>query len=310
MAREVQRLVKSGKSEAAIKQLLEEQITNDVSKFVAVKMEGSFKETFRKGLRGELTDKDNLAWSKNLSEAVQKQAKKLDKNVDGFIDELVNAGWEGVERGIKRATSELVLEGLERAFKRLREKVALRMPVAAGERAATQSVATVVNATTSSGDQKPADKSATLGAAGQPKASIRELEVKRNLVTRPDGTVVVVVSTFEGEQLLEQDEQVVSGPVPNVRVDSSVYGDPTFGTSVYGDSRYSGAESREFSSVHLVSTASQSVPAEQSNPEQSEPGQLQHKDKPLLAKQERLVRLARGTPRQSPPGAGKTTSSA
>jgi hypothetical protein len=212
MAREVQRLIKSGKSDDAIKQILEERITNDVSKFVAGKMENSFKDTFRKGLRGELTDADNAAWSKNLNEAVEKRAKELGKSVDELTDDLVKAGWEGVENGIKRATRELVREGLERAFKRLRDdglrKPSPRSSDKQGESGSEgRGASELATDTEQRRDEKQADKGSEV-----PSGSGHEREIRKHVVTREDGSTVEVVSTYDGEQLTAQQETLVSGP--------------------------------------------------------------------------------------------------
>jgi len=212
MAREVQRLIKSGKSDDAIKQILEERITNDVSKFVAGKMENSFKDTFRKGLRGELTDADNAAWSKNLNEAVEKRAKELGKSVDELTDDLVKAGWEGVENGIKRATGELVREGIERAFKRLRDD-GLRKPVprASDKQSESGSDGRVAAEPGKDTEQRRGEKQADKrleehsGSGHEPEKHVHEF-------TRADGSTVREVTTYEGERLLGRDETVVSGP--------------------------------------------------------------------------------------------------
>jgi hypothetical protein len=212
MAREVQGLIRSGKSDAAIKEVLEEHITKYVSENVASKMEGSFKETFRQGLRGELTDPDNAVWSKNLKEAVDIRAKQLGTSADELTDDLVKAGWEGVESGIKRATRQLVREGLERAFKRLRD--GLRRPLL--------SSANEDGDITHNGhlDTKPAnsdlrqddgsgDGAQQVGEAG----SSHEKESRTQVVVRGDGSTVEVKKTFEGERLVGQQEIVVAGPV-------------------------------------------------------------------------------------------------
>jgi hypothetical protein len=206
------RLIKSGKSDDAIKQILEERITNDVSKFVADKMENSFKDTFRKGLRGELTDVDNAAWSKNLNEAIEKRAKELGKSVDELTDDLVKAGWGGVENGIKRATRELVREGLERAFKRLRDD-GLRKPSPRSSDEHSESGSEGRLASESANvDELRSDKTQAEKRSEDRSGSGHEREIRKHVVTREDGSTVEVVSTYDGEQLTARQETLVSGP--------------------------------------------------------------------------------------------------
>jgi hypothetical protein len=215
MAREVQLLIKSGTSDDAIKQILEERITNDVSKFVAGKMENSFKDTFRKGLRGELTDPDNVAWSRHLKEAIEKRAMDLGKQVDELTDDLVEAGWKGVQKGIKQATSELVREGLESAFKRLREES--RRPRSPGGNSGNQAELILAQSVLSDlarqgDDARPHSQGAAAESEENRGGSGRELEECIQEITRADGTTVQMVRIYEGERLVSQVEQLESAP--------------------------------------------------------------------------------------------------
>jgi|GEM_PF-5965233 len=131
-AKEMKRLLDSGKSDQAIKDLLIKDISKDIWKVASPEVEAAYKETFRKGLRGELADAANGDWSRNLRKEILDHADDLAKSkttnplgkaptqlADDLTDDLVEAGWKGVERGGYRATQELVEEGVERAFKRL-----------------------------------------------------------------------------------------------------------------------------------------------------------------------------------------------
>jgi hypothetical protein len=131
-AKEMKRLLDSGKSDQAIKDLLIKDISKDIWKVASPEVEAAYKETFRKGLRGELTDAANGDWSRNLRKEILEHADDLAKSrktnplgkaptqlADDLTDDLVEAGWKGVERGGYRATQELVEEGVECAFKRL-----------------------------------------------------------------------------------------------------------------------------------------------------------------------------------------------
>jgi hypothetical protein len=215
IARNVQRLITRGKSDDAIKQILEEHITNDVSKFVAGKMENSFKDTFRKGLRGELTDPDNVAWSRHLKEAIEKRAMDLGKQVDELTDDLVEAGWKGVQKGIKQATSELVREGLESAFKRLREES--RRPRSPGGNSGNQAELILAQSVLSDvarhgDDARPHSQGAAAESEENRGGSGRELEECIQEITRADGTTVQMVRIYEGERLVSQVEQLESAP--------------------------------------------------------------------------------------------------
>jgi hypothetical protein len=116
MVREMKRALKSGKSDEAIKTVLTDGVTKEISQFLQKEMQQSYKDTFRKALLGQLDE----PWAKELGEGVSKRAKELGKSADQFADELVEAGWKGVKEGIEKATRELVEEGIEQALKRLR----------------------------------------------------------------------------------------------------------------------------------------------------------------------------------------------
>jgi hypothetical protein len=225
MAKEVQRLIKSGKSDDAIKEVLEKQITADISKFVADKMETSFKETFKKGLRGELTDPENAAWSTKLHQEISKRADDLAKDpktnphgksareiADDLTDDLVEGAWEGVESGIKKAARELIREGIEQAFKRIRAR---RMPHASLNRDED---------TTETADKKdseePQVEDSKIGGAlanqqeSLPKTtSYQQPEIRLTEVERLDGRRVRLLRKYdESERLLGQEEEVIADP--------------------------------------------------------------------------------------------------
>lgn len=241
MAREMQRLIKSGKSDDAIKQALEDRITKDVSKFVADTMGPSFKETFKKGLRGELTDPDNVAWSTKLRQAIENRADDLAKDpktnpygksarelTADLTDDLVEGGWEGVEAGIKKAARGLIREGIENAFKRLRTR---RLPNAAVNNDPDEVEA--ANSTTSDplrlDDTKLGVDLATKGPPNEASAAYQQPEIRHEIVTLADGRTVRLSRTFdESERLLRKDEEVISGPTRKERAKAT---DDDFGTA-------------------------------------------------------------------------------
>jgi hypothetical protein len=220
MAREVQKLLKSGKSDEAIKQVLEDRMTKEISGFVSGKMESSFKDTFRKGLRGELKDPDNIEWSTKLREGIEKRADDLAKDpktnpgkksakelADDLTDDLVEGGWEGVEKGIKRAVRELVREGIDAAFKRLRARVRGHLGDSADESISTDPLRNDVEKL-EDGSKVPdlANKKALEGQAAGP----HQREIESRLVTQADGSVVRIKQTYEDDRLVGEVTDVVS----------------------------------------------------------------------------------------------------
>lgn len=220
MAREVQKLIKSGKSDDAIKQVLEDRMTKEISGFVSSKMEASFKETFRKGLRGELKDPDNIEWSTKLREGIEKRADDLAKDpktnpakksarelADDLTDDLVEAGWEGVEKGIKRAVRELVREGIDGAFKRFRARVRGRLDQSADESTSTDQVRL--------GHEKVEEGSKASGtsnkkAMDEQVAAPHQRETESQIITQADGSVIRIKKTYEDDRLVGQVTDVVS----------------------------------------------------------------------------------------------------
>lgn len=240
MAREVQKLLRSGKSDDAIKQVLEDRISKGVSEFVEGKMESSFKTTFRKGLQGELKDPDNIEWSSKLRQGIEKRADDLAKDPkanphgksarelgDDITDDLVDGGWEGVQKGIRRATRELVREGIECAFKRFRSP---RTPHVAPHRDQDESdtpntpLSKEAELDNSKREQERKGEESTSAAS----RGNSEREVVYREVTRADGTTVRVRSTYENERLMGVEEEVLSGPA---RKSERAAKDDTFGSA-------------------------------------------------------------------------------
>jgi hypothetical protein len=131
-AKEMKKLIDSGKSDQAIKEILVDGISKDIWKVAGAEIKAGYTDTFKKALRGELKGADNAAWSANLRREILEHADDLAKSkktnphgkhptqlADDITDDLVKAGAEGVERGGLRATREVVEEGVERALKRL-----------------------------------------------------------------------------------------------------------------------------------------------------------------------------------------------
>lgn len=118
MVREMQKALKTDASDGAMKKVLEDGITKHVTEVFEAEMKDSYKTTFKKGIIGQVDE----VWSKELKEVAELQAKKLGKTLDSFADDLTEAAWKGAREGIEKATRAAVREGLERAFKRFREK--------------------------------------------------------------------------------------------------------------------------------------------------------------------------------------------
>jgi hypothetical protein len=190
MVREMKRALLSGKSDEAIKEVLTNGVTKEISQFLQKEMQQSYKDTFRKALLGQLDE----PWSKELGEGVSKRAKELGKSADQFADELVEAGWKGAKEGIEKATRELVEEGIERALKRLRAKG--RAPIVMGGKDSHPSHSL------SEGDAGPeeglgqSDKEQAKDAVVE--SSSGELVGRRQfLVALDDGTSVLVTEVYD-----------------------------------------------------------------------------------------------------------------
>lgn len=152
-AKELKKLIKNGKADAEIKEILEENITTAVREHLETHMEQAFKTQFRGMLDGttrasleqsqkELLERSGVESAEQLSKAARKEfddlaeqikhcetleraakeeAERLGKTLDEYIDDVVEDGWKGVKEGIEKATRKLVREGIEKAFARFRE---------------------------------------------------------------------------------------------------------------------------------------------------------------------------------------------
>lgn len=121
MAKEVKETLRSGKSDAELKQILEDGIHKPISDSVAQGMEKEYKATMKKAVRGEC-DELGEGTSKQLKEAVEKNAEKSGKPLAQYEDDLVEATWKGYREGIEAGTRAVVREGIEQAFKRFRDR--------------------------------------------------------------------------------------------------------------------------------------------------------------------------------------------
>jgi hypothetical protein len=117
MAKEMKKALSLGKSDEAMKQILEDGITAQVKEVVELNTKESFQTTFKRALTGEVDE----TWAKTLREGVEREAKRLGKSVDSHVDELVEAGWKGTREGIEKSTRSAVREGVDKAFKEFRK---------------------------------------------------------------------------------------------------------------------------------------------------------------------------------------------
>jgi hypothetical protein len=118
MSLQMKAAVAAGKSDAAMREILTGGTTERVTKNLLAEME----QPFQKELKSQLTK--NM--DEPLGKAVRSQAEKAGKSVDEFADELVEAGWKGSSKGGREAVEVATREGVERAFKRFRERGKLR----------------------------------------------------------------------------------------------------------------------------------------------------------------------------------------
>lgn len=129
--------------------ILQDGISKELHPYMSAQMEGPFRERFKWLLMGEpgkeLVEDAGRPWLKTLREGVQSEAKRLGKNLDSYVDELVESGWKGTKKGLKDAIETVVREGLEDAFKlfrapKVRPKVAGDLGSGADSAAAQLSV--------------------------------------------------------------------------------------------------------------------------------------------------------------------------
>lgn len=219
MVKDMRKALASSKSDEAMKETLEKGISKHVTGVIEREMEQSFKTHFRRGLTGQL----DTAWSKELREAVEKEAKRLGKkNVDEYADELVEAGWTGVREGIQKATKGAVREGIERAFKRLRSvKVRAFTDVEKDSEIAKESE-NLATKMTRSEQGRLGDVPKVTRREGDALKEFQQPEIRRRVVVKDDGSTVEIVGKYDDqERLLSQSEQVLSNASKKVEKKST-----------------------------------------------------------------------------------------
>jgi hypothetical protein len=115
-AKQLRKALKSGRSDGEMIEILTNNITDEISEQIIKRTESSFKATFTAALEGKLP----AGVSDDLGEAIGKlQTAMKEKSITlskQEIDELVDAGFDGCKRGIKRATHEVVKRAVKDAF--------------------------------------------------------------------------------------------------------------------------------------------------------------------------------------------------
>jgi hypothetical protein len=188
MVNQMRSALRSKRSDEAMKQVLEDGITKEVTQVLRKEMEASFKEQFRKGL----TDPTHASWSKQLTQSVEAEAKRLGKTTSELADDLVKKGWQGVEEGIERATRAAVREGLERAFKRFREGHRYRGSFGMGSAVGRQAI----KEATADGGSNHADESSKAGSQPAEVGSGHRIQTRQRIDTLADGSKIVIVEAL------------------------------------------------------------------------------------------------------------------
>ena len=211
MAKEIQSALKSGKADAEIKQILEDGIQKPLTKSLVEGMEQEYKATMRQAARGECKELGEDL-SKQLKEAVEYNAKKSGKTLKEYQDELVEATWKGYREGIEAAVKKVVREGIEQAFKRFRS--VRPHPHAHHEAGETDPLPrSDLSELDGLGDAKVGLDGGSKRAGEAGRSATQQPEVKTQLVTLADGSVVEIKKIFDdSERLVSTAESVVSGP--------------------------------------------------------------------------------------------------
>jgi hypothetical protein len=121
MAKEVQDALKSGRSDAQMRKILEDGISEPLIDSLQDGIMVEYKRTISKAFRGDLQELGEVE-AKQLKEAVEANARRSGKDVGTYQDELVDATWAGYKEGIEKGVRSVVREGIEHAFKRFRER--------------------------------------------------------------------------------------------------------------------------------------------------------------------------------------------
>ena len=194
MAKEVKETLRSGKSDAELKQILEDGIHKPISDSLAQGMEKEYKATMRKAVRGEC-DELGEASSKQLKEAVERNAEKSGKTLAKYEDDLVEATWKGYREGIEAGTRAVVREGIEQAFKRFRDRDSRHRAAGGPVRASNRE----------GGEETVAISAAEKEGASKQQQEIAERTGHENMtrqrtVTGPEGEIIHITETFDSNK--------------------------------------------------------------------------------------------------------------
>jgi hypothetical protein len=225
----------------AAKELMTDSITENVQKSISERIKQVFEDRFKAGLKGEITDQNGrlVKWSENLKDAVEQRAKSLGQSVDQVVDDVVRAGWEGIESGLKRALRLAVRAGLDDAFKALkpeepRKKLKLKPSMPSTEESNRDQFVNTSEELRKRFESNVIDTAALAGVKGVVGANYREIEVRDQSYVDYNGNLVRVVSKFVDERLTDKMEIVVSAVDPKRK--EKKYADnkepPSFGGSV------------------------------------------------------------------------------
>jgi hypothetical protein len=119
-AKELRRLIKKGGADEELIEKLTITITDDISQQILKRMEPQFKEGLEAALRGEIPSGASKQFSESITQlqaAMQKHEITLTKQQ---IDDLVEAGWDGCSKGVRKAVREAVERGVRDAFDEFR----------------------------------------------------------------------------------------------------------------------------------------------------------------------------------------------
>ena len=111
----VKKALEKGKCDSEIGEILEKEITAQITKLICDEMEVPFKKTLTLALKGELKTEAG----EKLALAMRKEGIEL---TEKEIDDLVEAGWKGCQEGVEKAVREVVQKAIKDAFDEFRKR--------------------------------------------------------------------------------------------------------------------------------------------------------------------------------------------
>jgi hypothetical protein len=122
IVREVTSVMNSEVADDAVKEILEKSISKPIQEAATEAAEKQFKSAYKESLERIAKGQTKNAGDEAIEKGLKENAELLGKNVDEVVDDLTEAAWKGQKEGMEKTIKKVVREGIDDAYKRIRDK--------------------------------------------------------------------------------------------------------------------------------------------------------------------------------------------